>query len=275
MNKITLTGALILILNLFSSYTQAYTGGPPAITSQSGMTYNVTFPSATISGYYYAPGYVYRSYWYASCDDTGKVLTGTLGGFGPGEDNGVPIPCGTDVKGYLLDKHSTAECNPDGACTLSVNSISKTANGNAEQGKYICFEHFVGDGVAPNDPRVNYSAWLTCAPVKAQPTCTASDLIIDHKDIAPGVYNGALAEGQVAVSCTGGDGTVELSFAQDPVDLNNGTTSELTFVATGGMTQKVSVSGGTTVNPTIRSTLHGTPPVGAFNGSTTLILTMQ
>lgn len=116
---------------------------------------------------------------------------------------------------------------------------------------------------------------VSCIPVEPDTlSCSATDTVIDHGSLTPGTYDGHEATGKTTISCDG-DATVTLSLSSNEVQLNNGTTSTLSFGDAKETTSSVAIVGNTSTQVDIHSILEGTPAVGDFTGSTTLIVTAQ
>jgi hypothetical protein len=116
---------------------------------------------------------------------------------------------------------------------------------------------------------------LTCTPLPTgNTTCTATDLVINHGDISPSVYDGNQAKGVTTVQCDGAADVV-LSFSSDSINLSNDTISTVTFSDSNSSTLNTSLLENVASSIEITSTLAGTPSPGAFEGSTTLIITVQ
>jgi hypothetical protein len=114
-------------------------------------------------------------------------------------------------------------------------------------------------------------------PVPVDPvSCTATSVSIDHKNITPQEFNGSIASGKTTVSCSGGDGSVKLSFTTSSINLSNGGKSNLHFNnATGETTTTFTFSEDSSKTIDIYSVLSGTVSPGSFSGSTSLIMNVN
>lgn len=114
-------------------------------------------------------------------------------------------------------------------------------------------------------------------PVPVNPvSCTATSVSIDHKNITPQEFNGSIASGKTTVSCSGGDGTVKLSFSTSSINLSNGGKSNLHFNnATGETTTTFTFSEDSSKTIDIYSVLSGSVSPGSFSGSTSLIMNVN
>ncbi|WP_455428435.1 hypothetical protein [Dryocola sp. LX212] len=131
--------------------------------------------------------------------------------------------------------------------------------------KNVCVNDvFAFPGTPPNPTPVN--------PV----SCSATSVSIDHKNITPQEFNGSIASGKTNVSCSGGDGTVKLSFSTSSINLTNGGKSNLHFNnATGETTTTFTFSEDSTKTIDIYSVLSGSVSPGSFSGSTSLIMNVN
>ncbi|MGG7779867.1 hypothetical protein PGN94_22005 [Klebsiella aerogenes] len=109
-----------------------------------------------------------------------------------------------------------------------------------------------------------------------KPSCSATDVSIDHGDISPSSFDGDISSGSGNVTCKNADATVSLSFSTTSIDLNNGGESNLVF-SENGKTSITILANENVITPfVVKSTLAGTPSVtGPFNGSTTLIMSYE
>lgn len=168
---------------------------------------------------------------------------------------------------------------PSVSCTLTIpDEIGGTVRWVPYEGNQ--FAYITAGGVQLVCPGESTFSWAGSTPPSPTPvnpvSCSATSVSIDHKNITPQEFNGSIASGKTTVSCSGGDGTVKLSFTTSSINLSNGGKSNLHFNnATGETTTTFTFSEDSSKTIDIYSVLSGSVSPGSFSGSTSLIMNVN
>jgi hypothetical protein len=259
---------IFVLAVLISSYSDAakITAECPAFNDNSGGE-SVWGPGKTFYASwecaYVSPGQYVHEYWQSSVEQCG------VGRLDPGSNTNL-IHCPQTEHGASVPSVSCDLTIPDevGGTVRWVPYMGNQyayikQSGQLEQ---VCpgSSIFAFPGTPPNPTPVN--------PV----SCSATSVSIDHKNITPQEFNGSIASGKTTVSCSGGDGTVKLSFSTSSINLSNGGKSNLHFNnATGETTTTFTFSEDSSKTIDIYSVLSGSVSPGSFSGSTSLIMNVN
>jgi spore coat protein U-like protein len=198
-----------------------------------------------------------RNYLYLSSEDqTGSTSPDSSKWIG--NEYGKTIDC-PQVSG-CTSKHV-----PESSVTRAYTDFS-VPDDEAGSVAYACAYQYVHPDGGSWDTNTTMST--KCIAAEGVGSCSATDVTLDFGDLSPVQFSGAKKSNDTIIHCTS-DVSVTISFSPKTITLSNGATASLTSSGTAYINRNIDTP------LVVTAELHGTPDVGSFNGSSTIILTMQ